>query len=76
MKIWIVIAETLGTDGEFYSEVYLENTGEKAGELASSLVATMCYDMDVQDIDPTAVWEIGPETGEWFYRVRIEEQEV
>ena len=29
MKIWIVIAETLGTDGEFYSEVYLNKTGQE-----------------------------------------------
>ena len=74
MKIWVVIAETLGTDGEFYSEVYLEKTGQKAGELASSLVATMCEDMDVQDVDPSATWEIGGD--EWFYRVRVEEREV
>lgn len=74
MKIWIVIAETLGTDGEFYSEVYLNKTGQEAGEFASSLIADMAETMGIEDIDPTTVWEIGG--NEWFYRVRIEEQEV
>ena len=74
MKIYLVIAETLGTDGEFYSEVYVETTPQRAGEFASSLIADMCETMGVEDVDPTATWEIGNE--DWFYRVRTEEAEV
>lgn len=74
MKIWVVIAETLGTDGEFYSEVYLETSGQKAGEFASSLIADMCETMGVEGVDPTETWAIDAE--DWFYRVRIEEREI
>ena len=74
MKVYIVIAETLGTDGEFGSDVYLEKSGQSAGELASSLVADMCEEMGIEDVDPTAVWEIGNDY--WTYRVRVEEQEI
>ena len=74
MKFWLIIAETLGTDGEYYTEVFTETTGQRAGEFATSLVATMCEDMDVQDVDPTACWELYGD--QWFYRVRIQEEEI
>ena len=74
MKIWNIIAETLGTDGEYYTEVYNETSGQRAGEFASSLIADMCETMDVQGIDPTATWEIGGD--EWFYRVKVQEAEI
>lgn len=78
MKIWLTIAECLGTDGEFFSEVYANRSGQEAGELACSLMASMMEDMgmDINETDPTAVWEIGPKTGEWFYRVRVQEEEI
>ena len=75
MIIWLTIAECLGTDGEFFSETYLNRTAQEAGELACSLMADMCQEMDIEDVDPTTVQEIGPATGEWFYRVRVEGQE-
>jgi hypothetical protein len=74
MKFYLIIAETLGTDGEYYTEVYAETTPQRAGEFACSLVADMCETMDVQDIDPTSDWEIYGD--EWFYRVRIQEEEL
>ena len=73
MKVYIVIAETMDTNGEFYSEVYLENTAQRAGEFASSLIADMAETMGVKDIDPTETWEIGNDY--WFYRVRTDVQE-
>ena len=73
-EIWVVIAETLDTDNQYHTEVYLENSGQKAGEFASSLVADMCDTMGVTDVDPTSTWEIGGDG--WFYRVRIEENEI
>ena len=75
MKIWLVIAETLGTDGEFYTEVYVEKSGQNAGEFASSLIADMCETMGVEeDIDPTATWELYGD--QWFYRVKVQEEEI
>jgi hypothetical protein len=73
MKIWNIIAETLGTDGEYYTEVYNKTSSQSAGELASSLIADMCETVDVQGVDPTSTWEIGG--NEWFYRVRIQDNE-
>ena len=74
MKIWLVIAETLGTDGEYYTEVYVEKSGQRAGEFASALVADMCETMGVEGIDPTETWEV--DGGEWFYRVRVREEKI
>ena len=77
MKVWLTIAEYLGTDGEFGSEVYLNKTAQEAGETASSIMADVMLDMDIDinENDPTVVREIGSKTGEWFFRVRIEEEE-
>ena len=74
MKIYYIVAETLCTDGEYFSEVYFESTPQRAGEFASSLVANMCETMGVDCVDATSTWEIGND--DWFYRVRTEEVEL
>jgi hypothetical protein len=77
MKIYFTIAETLGTDGEYFTEVYADKSCQSAGELACSLIASFYEDTGLtepEDFDPTATWEL--EGDGWFYRVRVEEQEV
>ena len=75
MKIYLTIAECLGTDNEFTTEVYPSTSAQEAGEMASSLIADMIETMGVEeDIDPTAIWEI--EGDGWFYRVRTETHEI
>lgn len=75
MKLYLTIAECLGTDGEFTSEVYPSNSAQDAGEMASSLIADMIETMYMDgDIDPTATWNL--EGDGWFYRVRVEEHEL
>ena len=76
MKIYLTIAESLGTDNEFSTEVFASMSKQEAGEMASSLIADMIekmYDGE-QEIDPTATWEL--EGDGWFYRVRVEEAEI
>ena len=76
MKIHLTIAESLGTDNEFSSEVFVSTSEQEACELASSLIADMIktmYDGD-QEIDPTRHWEL--EGDDWFYRVRTESYEI
>ena len=69
-KIYFVVAETLGTDGEFYSEVYPCSSEQDAGECATSLVADMAITMGIEeDLDPYT-WKLEGEG--WFYRVRTE----
>jgi hypothetical protein len=63
-KIYIVVAETMGTDGEFYSETY---------DCACSLIADMAETMEWERVNPETAWEIGNE--EWWYRVRIDTHE-
>ena len=75
-KIYLTIAESLGTDNEFSTEVFVSMTKQEAGELASSLIADMIetmYDGE-QEIDPTRYWEL--EGDGWFYRVRVEDAEI
>lgn len=77
MKIYLTIAETLGTDGVYFSEVYLDRSRQRAGELACSLIADFYENTGLTepaDFDPTATWEL--EGDGWFFRVRVEEQEV
>ena len=75
MKLYLTIAECLGTDNEFTSEVHVSKTPQEAGETASSLIADMIETMDMdRNIDPTKVWEL--EGDGWFYRVRNEEHEI
>ena len=73
MKIWITIAECMGTDGEFSSEVYPSTSEQSAGETAVHLISDMAMGMD-EDIDPYTNWEL--EGDGWFYRVRVEEHEI
>lgn len=68
--IYVVVAECMGTDGEFTSEVFLCSSEQDAGEMASSLIADMAMTMDYEIEDATAVREIG--TDDWWYRVRVE----
>lgn len=76
MKIYLTIAESLGTDNEFSSEVFVSTSEQQAREMATSLIADMIeemYDGD-EEIDPTRHWDL--EGDGWFYRVRIESYEV
>lgn len=76
MKIYLTIAESLGTDNEFSSEVFVSTSEQQAREMATSLIADMIeemYDGD-EEIDPTRHWDLEGE--DWFYRVRIESYEV
>lgn len=74
MKLYLTIAECLGTDGEYSSEVYPATSAQDAGEMCTSLIADMIETMDMdRNIDPTATWNL--EGDGWFYRVRWEEQE-
>lgn len=68
--IYVVVAECMGTDGEFTSEVLLCSSEQDACETASSLIADMAMTMDYEIEDATAVREIG--TDDWWYRVRVE----
>lgn len=71
-KIYVTIAECMGTDGEFTSEVYLAKSEQEAGEMASSLMVDMAETMSVNDekFDPTRDWSIGND--DWWYKVRVE----
>ena len=70
-KIYIVVAETMGTDGEFYSEPFPCKTSQDAYDCACDLIANMAETMYVEDVNPETDWEIGND--DWWYRVRIEE---
>ena len=73
MVLYITIAETLGTDGEFSSEVYPSTSAQTAEEICASLIAEMIETMDLdRNIDPTATTELKGDG--WFYRVRVEER--
>lgn len=73
-KIYIVVAETMGTDGEFYAETYPCRTDKEAYECACGLIADMAETMDcVEDVNPEKDWTLGNE--EWWYRVKIETHE-
>lgn len=75
MELYITIAETLGTDGEYTSEVYPSTSAQTAGEICASLIAEMIETMGLdKNIDPTATTEL--EGDGWFYRVRWEKHEV
>lgn len=69
-KLHIVVAETMGTDGEFYSEVYPCKDSKDAHDTMCSLIAdmaeTMDYDLPTEDISITT--ELNGE--DWWYRVR------
>ena len=69
-KLHIVVAETMGTDGEFYSEVYPCKDSKDAHDTMCSLIAdmaeTMDYDLPTEGISITT--ELNGE--DWWYRVR------
>ena len=69
-KLHIIVAETMGTDGEFYSEVYPCKDSKDAHDTMCSLIAdmaeTMDYDLPTEDISITT--ELNGE--DWWYRVR------
>jgi hypothetical protein len=68
-KIYIVVAETLGTDGDYFTEGEVCLTPQEAGEYATSVVAEICDEMGVE-ADPYE-WEA--EGDGWWIRVRVEE---
>ena len=69
-ELHIVVAETMGTDGEFYSEVYPCKDSKDDHDTMCSLIAdmaeTMDYDLPTEDISITT--ELNGE--DWWYRVR------
>ena len=69
---YVTITETMGTDGEFYSEVYLSKTEEDAKKVEKTLIADMALTMDVDNVDATTEREIYGDG--WWYRVRTEAQ--
>lgn len=87
MQIIVVIAECMGTDGTYSSEVSLCSTVEKGRELAKSLIEDMAVTMDHSNALPNYTkitggdeysnlivqHEIG--TPDWWYRVRVEIQD-
>jgi hypothetical protein len=71
-KIYIVVAETKGTDGEFYSEVFPCKTPKDAYDCACGLIADMAETMDIaDDVNPETDWVVGND--DWWYRVRIDD---
>jgi hypothetical protein len=87
MQIILVIAECMGTDGDYSSEVSLCSSVEKGRELARSLIEDMAITMDHTNARPNYTkitggneysnlivqHEIG--TPDWWYRVRVEIQD-
>ena len=69
-KIYIGVAETMGTDGKFYSEVYPCSSSQDAGECATSLIADMAETMGVEGEIDLYTWQLEGEN--WWYRVRAE----
>lgn len=74
-KLHIVVAETMGTDGEFYSETYPCRNDKDADATMSSLIAdmaeTMGVDLKSEDICITRKLE-----GDgWWFRVKDEVHE-
>lgn len=67
-EIHIVIAETLGVNGEFTTEVYPHRNEDDAHKEACELIADMAK-MMMMDVDPEKEWELKGEG--WFYRVKI-----
>ena len=74
MKIYLTISECMGTDNEFTSEVFTSTSQQDAGELASSIIASVASMMGIEEVDATSTWEL--EGDGWFCRVRTEEHEI
>lgn len=69
-KIYIVVAETMGTNVGFYSEVYPYSSQQEAEECATSLIADIAETMGVKGEIDTYTWRLEGEN--WWFRVRIE----
>ena len=69
-NLHIVVAETMGTDGEFYAEVYPCKSDKEAldtmCELIADMAETMDYNLPTEDISTTT--ELNGDG--WWYRVR------
>lgn len=66
----IVIAETMGTDGEFYTETYPCKTDKDAFDTMCNLIADMAETMGV-DIPTEDICITSELSGEgWWYRVK------
>ena len=69
-NLHIVVAETMGTDGEFYTEVYPCKSDKDAFDTMCGLIVdmaeTMDYDLPTEDISTTT--ELNGDG--WWYRVR------
>ena len=65
----IVVAETMGTDGEFYSEVYPCRNGKDAYDTMNSLIADMAETMhlDIPSEDICVTRELRGDN--WWFRV-------
>lgn len=74
--MYVTIAETMGTDGEFYSETYLSKTEEDAKKVEDILITDMCETMSIYDADEICDAQMNKEiSGDgWWYRVRTEAQ--
>ena len=75
---YVTIAETMGTDGEFYSEVYLSKTEEDAKKVEETLIADMCETMGIYDSFDLCDAQMNKEVSgdNWWYRVRTEAQGI
>lgn len=69
-NLHIVVAETMGTDGEFFAETYPCKSDKDAIDTACGLIAdmaeTMDYDLPTEDICVTT--ELNGDG--WWFRVR------
>lgn len=69
-RLHIVIAETMGTDGEFYTEVYPCKSDKDAFDTMCNLIADMAETMGI-DIPSENICVTNELQGEgWWYRVR------
>lgn len=69
-RLHIVIAETMGTDGEFYTEVYPCKSDKDAFDTMCNLIADMAETMGI-DILSENICVTNELQGEgWWYRVR------
>ena len=69
-NLHIVVAETMGTDGEFYTEVYPCKSDMDAFDTMCGLIEEMANTMDV-DISDKHLDSIRELSGEgWWYRVK------
>ena len=69
-RLHIVIAETMGTDGEFYTEVYPCKSDKDAFDTSCNLIADMAETMGV-NLSAEDICTTNELNGEgWWYRVK------